>query len=209
MTASRESEAPTPDYDRWTIYNVSLRTGASKTLISGYGVKLLNWIGSEGGELAITYYDCWECEAATLFTTLRFKNGIGWLARWPNKTQDDNYPQPGVVAKEDEDVNWQDEHEISFVFAVVPQPGDSFAVGSWVHDRNIKTGRIDDDVERFSIDPTTRNDHVEKLEGRAALNWERQICTPSNIVIQPSTGQNSKACKSALRVTSPQRPVSK
>ena len=44
MTAYREAGAPTPDYDRWSIYNVSLKTGMSKVLVSGYGVTLLDWI---------------------------------------------------------------------------------------------------------------------------------------------------------------------
>src|SRR5450631_805495 len=97
MTASRETGAPTPDYDRWSIYNVSFKTGMSRLLISGYGVKLIDWIGTAQDELAITYYDCWECEAATLFTTLRLQKGVGWKARWPNKTQDLTSPQPGAV----------------------------------------------------------------------------------------------------------------
>jgi hypothetical protein len=46
MTASREADASTPDNDRWTIYNVSLKTGTSLKLVSGYGVKILNWIGT-------------------------------------------------------------------------------------------------------------------------------------------------------------------
>ena len=46
MIASGECGAPTPDYDRWTIYNVALRIGSGRVLVSGYGVKLLDWIGS-------------------------------------------------------------------------------------------------------------------------------------------------------------------
>uniref|UniRef100_Q01RG2 Uncharacterized protein n=1 Tax=Solibacter usitatus (strain Ellin6076) TaxID=234267 RepID=Q01RG2_SOLUE len=77
MTVSREEGAPTPDYDLWSIYNVSMTTGTAQILVSGYGVKLLDWIGRRGEELAITYYSCWECEATTIFTTLHFKLGVG------------------------------------------------------------------------------------------------------------------------------------
>jgi hypothetical protein len=63
MTASRETGAPTPDYDLWSIYNISLTTGKSRPLVSGYGVKIVDWIGVAKDELAVTYYDCWECEA--------------------------------------------------------------------------------------------------------------------------------------------------
>lgn len=107
MTVSREAGAPTPDYDRWSICNVSLKTGMSRVLVSGYGAKLLDWIGANRDELAITYFDCWECEAATLFTSLRFKKGVGWRARWSNKTLDSAYPQPGAVALMADD-DWDD-----------------------------------------------------------------------------------------------------
>ena len=197
MTAYREADAPTPDYDRWTIYNVSLRTGMSRVLVSGYGVKLLDWIGAAQDELAITYYDCWECEAATIFTTIHWKKGVGWRARWSNKTRDYAYPQPGAVALMT-DIG-EDDNEVDLVFGVVAQPKGGFAVGSWVHSHDAKSGKTDDDVERYSIDPVTKEDRIEKLNGGAALNWEHEICTESNISTKPSTGQDSKACRSVLR----------
>jgi hypothetical protein len=207
MTASREIGSPTPDYDRWSIYNVSLETGRSRILVSGYGVKLIDWIGSAQDELAITYYDCWECEAATLFTTIRLKKGVGWIARWSNKTQDTAYPQPGAVAATT-DIG-DDDNEMELVFAVVAEPTSSFAVGSWAHLHNAKTGKTDDDVERYSIYPATKEDRVEKLSGRAALNWERAICTKSNISMEPSTGQDSKTCRSVLHARTLHQPASK
>jgi hypothetical protein len=205
MTASRESDAPTPDYDRWTIYNVTLRTGSSQVLTSGYGVKLLDWIGSTKSELAITYYDCWECEAATLFTTFRFKDNIGWQARWPNKTQDAKFPQPGAVVKMTDVGDPYDDDVVDQVFAVITQPNNHFAVGSWTHSRNAKNGKVDDSVERYSIDPATQEDRIEELSGQAALIWERQICDPSHLLIQPSNGQDSKTCRNILRVPTSQR----
>jgi hypothetical protein len=200
MTASRESGAPTPDFDRWTIYNISLATGRSQILVSGYGVKLLDWIGVAKDELAITYYDCWECEAASFFTTLRFKNSVGWMARWPNRaTQDSTYPRPGAVAAMTDVGDPSDDTDVDLVFAVVAEPRGDFAVGSWTHSRNSKSGKIEDDVERYSIDPKTKEDRVQKLEGNAALQWEREICTESRILIQPSAGQKSDACRLVIR----------
>jgi len=205
MTASREAGAPTHDYDSWSIYNISLKTGRSQLLVFGYGVKLLDWIGPAKNELAMTYYDCWECEPATVFTTLHFAKGSGWSARWPEKKQNAENPQPGAVALMTDVGDPYDDDDVDQVFAVVKQPGNSFAVGSWFHSRNSKTGKIDDDVERYSIDSATGKDRVEKLGGQAALNWERRICAPSNIVIQPAMGQDSKACRSVLRTVVPQK----
>ena len=202
MTASREADAPTPDYDGWTIYNTLLKTGKSQVLVSGYGVKLVDWIGAGNDELAITYFDCWECEAATVFTTLRFIEGYGWTARWSNRTQNSAYSQPGVVLVTT-DVGDPDADNVDQVYAVVKQPGNTFAAGSWVRSLDSKTGTVHDDVERYSIDPKTGKDRVEKLDGQAALNWERRICALSNIMVQPSMGQDSKACRSVLRTTAP------
>jgi len=193
FAASRENGAPTPDYDRWSIYNVELKSGVSRLLVSGYGVKFIDWIGTGRDELAVTYYDCWECEAAMLFTVIRLNKGTGWKARWTNKSQGTPFPQPGVLAS-GADVD----DETKLVFAVVAQSKGGFAVGVWLYSSTAKAGVFDSDVERYSIDPVTHEDRVEKLSGRAALNWEREICTESNISMKPSTGQDSKACRSIL-----------
>ncbi len=208
MTVSREAGAPTPDYDLWSIYNISIATGRSRILVSGYGVKILDWIGSGGNELAITYYDCWECEAGTLFTTLHFTKNIGWRARWPNKSNDENYPKPGAVVLMTDVGDPYDDNVVDQVFAVVKSPNNGFAVGNWFHSRNSKTGKIEDDIERYSIDSATGKDRVERLFGQEALAWERTICVQEGILIQPSIGQDSKACRSVLKPQPSQNPFS-
>jgi hypothetical protein len=189
MTASRDGDAPTPASDRWTIYNVSLTTGKSRVLVSGYVVELLDWIGQKQNELAISYSHCYECEPVKLFTVFHFTKGVGWRARWSNSTKDANYPQPGAV--------------VSYGDVGAPYTDDEvdqvFAIGSWFHSRNTKTGKIDDDVYRYSIDSTTGKDRLEKLSGNLALNWKRKICTDSSTVVGPSLGQHSKACRAVLK----------
>jgi hypothetical protein len=209
MTASREAGSPVPSYDRWTVYNVSLSSGKSRVLISGYGVELLDWLGSTQHELAITYFDCWECEAAKIFTTLRFVKGVGWRARWSDKAKNNAYPQPGVVVSYGDAGEPYDDDEVDQVFAIVSGSDRGFEVGSWFHSRNIKTGKIDDAVMRYSTDPTTQDDRVEKLSGAIAQNWERKICAQSSILIQPSIGQDSKSCKGALRIQGAHQQTSK
>jgi hypothetical protein len=204
LVASRENSAPTPDYDRWSIYNVELNSGASQLLVSGYGVRLIDWAGAGRDELAVTYYDCWECEAETLFTMIRMQKGVGWKARWINKSQGTRYPQPGILA------SMQDiDDDVKLVFAVVAQPKGGFAVGKWLYSSTAKAGNLDIDVERYSVDPVTNEDRIEKLNGRAALNWEREICTESNISMKPSTGQDSEACRSILHAQTLHQPASK
>ncbi len=200
MTASRESGAPTPDYDLWSIYNVALATEKSRLVISGYGVKLVDWVGRSADELAITYYSCWECEATKMFTTLHFESGAGWNARWRADTEDARLPRPGAVAfQTDVGQPYDDADLAEQVFAVIQLGNDSIAVGYWLHSRNSKTGKSRDEVEQYSIDPTSGADRVERLTGSAARKWERQICTRSRILAELSSGQNSKACRAVLQ----------
>jgi len=195
MTTSHEEG----DADQWSIYSLSLATRKSRILVSGYRVTVLDWIGTNSPELAITYFDCWGCEAATLFTTLHYKKDIGWMARWPNKTPDANYPQPGAVVSYGDAGEPYDDDMVDQVFSVVLQPNGGFAAGSWFHSRNTKTGKVSNDVEKFYIDLTTGEDRVEQLSGERSLEWRREICTPSNVLlIKASIGQNSKSCRRVL-----------
>ncbi len=199
MTASREVGAPTPDYDQWSIYNISLKTSTAQVLVFGNGVRLLDWFGTSNDELAITYYDCWECEATAVFTTIRFEPGFGWRACWQSKSKDVRFPQPGVVVRMTDVGDPYDDDELDQIFAVVAQPAGGFAVGSWAHSRNTKTGNIEDDVERYSFDKESGKDRIEKLSGTPAVAWERIICIESNVVAQPSFGQDSASCRRVLR----------
>ena len=207
MTASRDKEDPTPDYDTWTIYNVALNSGKSRVLAIGYGVKILDWIPPSPSELAITYYDCWACEAGTLFTTFHFVNGTGWRARWPGKPTDAGRPLPGAVLIYADEGEFDESTEQ--IYAIVKQPDSGFAVGNWTHSRNETTGKFEDDVERYSIDAATGADRVEKLTGKAALDWQREICTQSNVQIEPSAGQDSRRCRAILKPPTPAAKVPK
>jgi hypothetical protein len=195
MTTSREDN----DTYQWSIYNLTLATGKFRILVSGYRIKLLDWIGTSSPELAITYYDCWGCEAATLFTTLHYTKSLGWMTRWPNKTTDANYPQPGAVVSYGDAGEPYDDNEVDQIFAVVSQPNGGFAAGRWFHSRDTKTGKVSNDVERYIIDPATGKDRVEQLSGARSLEWRRMICTPSSALLsKASIGQNSRSCKRVL-----------
>jgi len=199
MTSSREKDSPTPDYDLWTVYNLSLKTGQTQVLVSGYGVQIIDWIGKSKDELSLTYFDCWECEPAKLFTTLQFIKEKGWRARWTNKTWNPKYPKPGVVISMSDLEEPYDDDDVDQIFAIVKQPNGEFAIGRWVHTRDQKTGKITEDVERYSIDNSTEADRMESLKGAAALNWKQEICTASNVIQEPSAGLESKSCRNVLR----------
>jgi hypothetical protein len=201
MAVNREIDAPTPDYDQWYIYNLSLKTGQKRLLAFGYGVKQIDWIGPGASELEITYYDCWECEAATLLTTLRLTR-TGWKARWVQKSEHVDYPQPGALVQETPE---DDTNEVDQVFALVEGTSKSVEAGSWFHARNLQTGKIEDDVYRYWVDPTTDADHVDTVKGQAAVAWERKICDRSEIVSEPGIGQDSKACRSVKRPAAPKK----
>jgi hypothetical protein len=195
MTTSRQPDEPTPDYDSWEIYSINLSTEKSRELFGGYGVKLLEWIGSNNEELAVSYFDCWECEAATLLTTIHLVPGSGWQPRWPNKPNNPaGPPLPGAVVDIGDMGMPYDDNDVDQIYAFVKQPDNRFAIGTWTYSRNTITGKIEQDVERYSIDPKTGNDRTEKLSGQAALDWKRVICNRDNILTQASSGQDSKTC---------------
>jgi hypothetical protein len=81
----------------------------------------------------------------------------------------------------------------------------SVEAGSWFHARNLQTGKIEDDVYRYWVDPTTDADHVDTVKGQAAVAWERKICDRSEIVSEPGIGQDSKACRSVKRPAAPKK----
>jgi hypothetical protein len=204
LTSSRDGDA-----DLWSIYDVSLATNEARVLVRGYRLRLLDWLGLTSPELGIAYFDCWGCEAATLFTTLHFTKGAGWSARWPNNKGDPQNPQPGAVVSYGDAGEPYDDNEVDQIFAVLSQPDGSFAAGSWFRSRNPKTGKIDEDVEKYFVDQTTGADRVEKLSGAQAFRWERQICTESKNAIKLSVGQGSETCSSALRTQAPHGVISK
>ncbi len=202
MAINRETGAPTPDYDQWYVFNLSLRTGEKQPLLFGYGVKQIDWIGPGAAELAITYYHCWECEADLLFTTIRFTKQAGWKARWVNKVEREGYPQPGVLIKTDD---LEDDDEVDQVFALVGNTSNKLEAGYWYHAQDPRTGKVEDDVYRDWVDTVTDEDHADEIKGRAAVAWERKLCDVSDVAPGPSIGQDSKACRSVMRSAAPKK----
>lgn len=201
MITSRENDAPTPDYDSWSIYNISLKTSVPNNIVLGYGVKLLDWIGQGKNELSLTYYDCWECEAATVFTTLRFQSGKGWSSRWADHPDGKpDRPQPGVVVYAAPEEGPDDTQQ---VFAIIEKDDGSFSAGSWVRGTD-DAGHMHDVTQRFSINPQTGRETIDTLTGARALAWDKQLCSPDLAQTVPNTGQNLPMCKALLK-----KPVAK
>jgi hypothetical protein len=126
-----------------------------------------------------------------------------------DKSNDVNFPQPGAIVVNGDVGEPYDGSDAEQVFAIVSQPSGGFAAWSWLHSRDLKTGKVEEDVERYSFDSTTQEDRTEKLTGAAALDWERTICTSSNNLLSISNGQDSKACRSVLKKTPVHSPTSK
>ena len=199
MTASRSSGESTADADAWTVYSISLTSGQKNVLLRGYRLQMLQWIGPGAAELAITYDSCSGCEPLVLFTTLRMDPNVGWMARWPGEGLTDSSPQPGAGVVAGGVGEPYDDDEVSQVFGLIVQKSGQFAAGSWVRTRHERTRKIEDYVVRYSVDPMTAGDRVERLHGVSAVSWEREICTPSEFLIAPSLGQDSAACRNVIR----------
>ena len=184
--------------DGWSVYNFSQASKKTEILVSGYRVKVMTWMGSDSRELGITYLDCWGCEAATLFTTIHFIKGAGWSARWPRPKSNSTFPQPGAVVSFGDAGAPYDDNEVDQVFAVIDQKS-GLAAGGWFHSRNMTTGKISDEVTKYSVDAATGKDRIESLTGTSALHWQKEICDETRTLTKPRVGQNSKACREVLR----------
>jgi hypothetical protein len=199
MAVRRESWQTTPEGDQWLVYSVSTKSGAARKLLSGYDLQTRSWVSfysRDQQDLGITYLDCSECEPASLFTALHYDPHEGWRARWANK-EDANHP--GITFRvTDVGKPFTNEDDLDQVFAVLAPKDGVASVGTWYHSRDLATGKLNDGVARFSVDPSTGKDKSAVLAGSEAREWEVQLCKATDSWSGPAMGQSSRACKGLL-----------
>jgi hypothetical protein len=199
FTAKRDPAWNTPEGDRWQAYSLDLRHGTLKHLIAGYQLQIVTWLTfskSGTGELALTYLDCYECEAATLFTSLRFDAPRGgWIARWKGKTANQ---LPGILFVSSDAGMPYDNDEVDQVWAVLQSASGQASVGTWYHSLNVKTGKVDDTVLKFVVDQTSGQEKTLTLTGQDARAWERTLCSSPDKIPGLSGGQDRRSCKVLL-----------
>jgi hypothetical protein len=198
MVVRRETWQVTPAEDQWLVYSVSMKSGAARRLLSGYDLQIKNWFSfysRDELDLGITYWDCDECEPATLFTALHYDRREGWRARWANK-EDVNHP--GITVRVTDVGDPYTNEDVDQVFALLAPKGGVASVGTWYHSRDLGTGKINDDVARFSVNPATGEDKSVVLTGSKAKEWESQLCKAKDSWSAPAMGQSSPACKGVL-----------
>jgi len=198
MVVRRDSAQDTPLGDQWTVYNLSMKSGSLRTLISGYNLNIKTWIRFQSkGEtdLAVVYMDCWECEPASLFTALHYNPREGWRARWTNEKAPN---QPGIVFLITDVGDPYTNEDVDQVFAVFARQGEVASTGTWYHSRDLGSGKVTDTVSKFYVDPVTGKDKSVDLTGQAATQWERQLCRPKGSPYGLYQGQSSQGCKRLL-----------
>jgi len=198
MTVQRESGQATPNGDRWLVYSVSTKDWKVRALLTGYNLQIKDWINLESRDkqdLGMVYMDCWECEPASLFTALHYDPREGWRARWQNEKD----PQhPGIVFLITDVGDPYTNEEVDQVVAVLAPEDGVASVGTWYHSRDPATGKLSDDVVRFSVDPSTGEDRSTVLAGSKATEWKIQLCQATGSWSGPVSGQSSGACKQIL-----------
>jgi hypothetical protein len=194
MVIQREADQAVPEGDQWSVYNVSMKSGHVETLLLGYSLQIKGWISfrsRDEQDLGIVYLHCWECEPASLFTAFHYDPRDGWRARWVNK---ENVKQPGITFRVTDVGDPYTSEDVDQVFAVLA-PNGVASVGTWYHSRDLATGKISDDVAKFSVDPSTGEDKTTGLAGSKANEWELQLCKARDSWSTPAMGQSSRACK--------------
>ena len=198
MAVRRESWQATPAEDQWLVYSVSTKSGDVRKLLSAYDLQTKSWFqfySRDTQDLGITYLHCDECEPASLFTVLHYDHRDGWRARWANK-EDTNHP--GIVFRVTDVGEPYTNEDVDQVFAVFAPKDGIASVGTWYHSRDLATGKLSDDVVRYSVDPSTGEDRSTVLTGSKAKEWELQLCKVANSWSGPAMGQSSRACKGVL-----------
>lgn len=197
FTTKRDPAWFTPEADRWSVHNVSLATGKTSELLSGFGLQIVSWLSFRArgpSELGLTYLDCYECEAATVFTSLTYDGTRGWRARWLNK---DAKLLPGILLSASDVGEPYTDESVDQIWAVVAPPDAAAVVGTWTRSKNVKTGRVTDETLRYGVDEVTGEERVSRLVGPKAIEWRRALCAGSNAGPRLMGGQNSKICRQA------------
>jgi hypothetical protein len=198
LTTEREPEWTTPEGDMWTVYSISMEAAEFRKLLSGYNLRMVTWlkfVPGHDGDLGITYLDCYECEAATLFTAFHFRRKEGWQARWPSKEPDH---LPGILfMSSDAGVPYTDD-DVDQVWAVMSPASGLASIGTWYHSRDLKTGKVTSVATKFSVG-FAGEEKSTALNGTAATLWERTLCKPADAVPSLMGGQDSKSCKNLFQ----------
>jgi hypothetical protein len=130
-----------------------------------------------------------------LFTALRYNPRDGWRARWAKKEAPDH---PGVTLRVTDVGDPYTNEDVDQVSAVVAPKNGVASVGTWYHSRDLATGKLVDDVARFSVDPSTGEDRSAVLTGSNAKEWELHLCKTMDSWSGPAMGQSSRACRKIL-----------
>jgi hypothetical protein len=197
FTSNRESGQSTPRGDGWSVYNISLKTGKSRLLLAGYKLEVGGWLRLQSSgmpDLAVSYLNCWECEAVSIFTALHCDPESGWRARWRNEKSP---ILPGVGFLDTDVGDPYTNEDVDQIFAVLAPEGTA-TVGTWYHSRDLKTGKITSEVNRYFVDPKAGTDKSVTLRGAGVVPFEVRLCKGEYALPGLFQGQSSPSCKRVL-----------
>lgn len=193
FTVSRNPDEPTPDYDRWQVNNLDLRSLRVTSILSGYQLKTNTWVRftrSSAPDLILTYKDCWGCNPGTLLTAVHWDSEDGWEARWTNEGSPAN---PGaVLAETDIGSPYTDDVDIAQIYALEARRERPASLLTLLHTRNAQTGKVTTTVTRYFVDPKSGDDKVEILKPRESRQAVAEVCHPREPVL--AGGQDSAFC---------------
>jgi hypothetical protein len=203
FTTAREPGWATPEGDAWSVYSVSMGDLKLRKLVSGYGLRVVDWVRfvpAANGDLAITYLDCYECEPATLFTAFHYDQKEGWRVRWPAK---DREGVAGVLLMfSDAGAPYTDEI-VDQVWAVMAPSSGPASVGTWYRSLDPATRKVTSIATKFVVDRSTGKEESVTMEGPAAEAWERRLCRPPDGVPGLTGGQDSESCRRLFQTARP------
>jgi hypothetical protein len=212
VTSLRETPQSTPPSDKYTVWAVSLAKREVEPLLHGVNPRILNWttfggIYQQAPELALTYDDCYGCDApSTFFTTLYYNfKDHAWRARWMHGDQAATLWSGGTV----EGVTRTQ------IYGLLTEPPGRNVLATWNHIDYGNTKPAEDFVFVYGVDPTNFLEQTQGLSGAHAEEMELRLCKAGRegeaqadpALAELARGQDSELCRALIQAKTKARPM--
>lgn len=170
ITSLRNNPQAPPSADQQTVWTVSLTEHTAHPLVTGYHLRLADWLALSPGhprELGALYDSCQDCAADTSFTAFYYDlRTHGWNSRWMRGTLAAPVhaatPPAGVVVSE--------------LAVLLANPDGRQFLATWSHLDYGKAREAEDYLYQYDVDPFSLLDRTQVISGKAADAFRQKIC---------------------------------
>ncbi len=200
VTTLRAAPEAPANADTFSVWSVSLTNHMITPLFKGVNLRWLDWMQFADGapqEAGALYDDCYECAATTYFTAFHYDLAQHqWAARW----------MYGGQAAPIWRTNVPDGVALTQVYAGLAEPNGRELLGAWTHFDYGKQKPAEDYVYVYTLDPASRLERTQLLEGKQADAMKQRLCTAQGVASGLARGQDSPLCQQIVRPRAERKP---